>query len=505
MKKLALLSLIIASLVGCEKPLETEWVSTTEANHWERVVSQDLVGPATSPDVELLLDKEQQTIEGFGACFNELGWTSLSELSEEDRESIMKELFAPGVGANFTVCRMPVAANDFARNWYSYNETDGDFAMENFSIDNDKETLIPFIKNAKEYNPDVKLWASPWSPPSWMKYNKHYASRSSAGMAEMVNRMMEQRRAQGEPEMPAVGFMANAANPIYQNDLPADPKRQGQEGTDMFIQEDEYLEAYALYFQKFIDGYKKEGINISMVMPQNEFNSAQVFPSCCWTAKGLSNFIGSYLGPAMEERGVEIYFGTMERAAEALVDTILQDEKSGKYVKGVGFQWAGKDALPGINKRYPGLKMYQTEQECGDGKNDWAGALHSWDLMKHYLNNGVSVYDYWNTSLFEGGISRWGWAQNSLVVVDKATKDYRYSVEYYVMKHASHYVMPGAKKIEISGEYDDLIAFKNPDNSIVIVIANQDEANKTVNIKVNETIISPELKANSINTIKINS
>ena len=237
-------------------------------------------------------------------------------------------------------------------------------------------------------------------------------------------------------------------------------------------------------------------------MPQNEFNSAQIFPSCCWTAAGLSNFIGSYLGPAMQELGVDVYFGTMERANPALVDTVLQDKKSGTYIKGVGFQWAGKDALPVINKNYPGLPLFQTEQECGDGKNDWAGFLHSWDLMKHYLNNGVSVYEYWNTSLLEGGISRWGWAQNSLVVVDAATKTYRYSLEYYLLKHASHFVLPGAKKIETEG-YDDLLAFKNPDQSLVLIIANQSDEPKTVSLKIGKTIISPELKANSINTIQL--
>ena len=89
----------------------------------------------------------------------------------------------------------------------------------------------------------------------------------------------------------------------------------------MFIQEEQYLAAYALYFKRFIEGYKNEGINIFAVMPQNEFNSAQTFPSCCWTAAGLANFIGSYLGPAMDSLGVEVYFGTMERPAEALVDT----------------------------------------------------------------------------------------------------------------------------------------------------------------------------------------
>lgn len=130
------------------------------------------------------LDKPRQAVEGFGACFNELGWTSLSALSPKQRHDILRELFAPGVGANLTICRMPVGANDFSRGWYSYDETPDDFALDHFGIDNDLETLIPFIKGAQEHQPDLKLWASPWSPPTWMKRNKHYAcvQRPSASL-----------------------------------------------------------------------------------------------------------------------------------------------------------------------------------------------------------------------------------------------------------------------------------------------------------------------------------
>ena len=155
---------------------------------------------------------------------------------------------------------------------------------------------------------------------------------------------------------------------VVDNGLPED--KEGKEGTDMFIQEDAYLKAYALYFSKFIDADRQEGIDIFAVMPQNEFNSAQIFPSCCWTAKGLANFVGKYLGPAMAEKNVEVMFGTMERANRALVDTILQDKDCARFVKGVGFQWAGKDALPKVQAKYPDIKLYQTEQECGNGKND---------------------------------------------------------------------------------------------------------------------------------------
>jgi glucosylceramidase len=126
-------------------------------------------------DVEAYFDKPLQTIEGFGACFNELGWDSLSVLVEKDKESILEELFAPGVGANFNTCRIPIGANDFSLDWYSYDEAPDDFALKHFSISSDLERLVPFIKSALKHQPNLKLWASPWSPPTWMKYNRHYA------------------------------------------------------------------------------------------------------------------------------------------------------------------------------------------------------------------------------------------------------------------------------------------------------------------------------------------
>jgi len=146
--------------------------------------------------------------------------------------------------------------------------------------------------------------------------------------------------------------------------------------------------------------------------------------------------------------------------------------------------------------------MYQSEQECGDGKNDWKGATHSWDLMKHYFNNGVSIYEYWNTSLMDGGISRWGWAQNSLVVV-REDGTFFYTPEYYILKHASHYVAPGAKLINIDGQYDDAIVFLNPDNSVVALLGNASAEAKTVSVKIGERVYSPVLKPQSVSTLII--
>jgi len=463
-------TIMAITLLSCGK--RVEWVSTTENEPWVAVDGLKTTA-ADVADVQIDAEAKLQTIEGFGGCFNELGWTSLSLLSDTDRENIINDLFSPGIGANFTICRMPVGANDFSRDWYSYDETEGDFDLKDFRIDNDKETLIPFIHAAQKQNPNLKIWASPWSPPTWMKWNKHYACATT------------------RPAIPEK----------FRNNLPTD--KQGKEGTNMFIQEDAYFKTYANYFSKFVEAYANENIKIAAIMPQNEFNSCQIFPSCTWTAAGLATFIGQYLGPAMEAQNIELMFGTMERPTEALVDTILNDPLAGKYIKGVGFQWAGKGAIAGIHKRYPNLRLYQSEQECGDGKNDWKYCNYAWTLMKHYLSSGASAYMYWNISLEEGGFSRWGWQQNSLVTVDTATKTFKYNHEYYLLKHVSHYVQPGAQLLKTEGKFENLLAFVNPDKSIVVVMQNDSLEEKQVTVKVGDQTIKPLLKPSSFNTFVI--
>jgi glucosylceramidase len=457
----------------------TEWIATTQSAQWQGMdgltisSATDIESSAsdTKWDVEVQLELPLQEVDGFGVCFNELGWTSLSALSDEDKESIFQELFAPDVGANFNLCRTSIGANDFSRDWYSYDEVPDDFALEHFSIANDLETIIPFIKSALRYQPELKLWASPWSPPTWMKYNKHYAAQVSG------------------PDMPPNGLR---------------PDQVGKEGTDMFIQEDRYFRTYAAYIARFVEAYQSEGINIGMVMPQNEFNSAQVFPSSCWTPEGLARFI-AFLGPELQKLNVDLFFGTIERPNEKLIDVPLQDPRSSPYIKGAGFQWAGKRALPGVHRRYPNLKLYQTEQQCGDSKNDWRFCRYAWTLLRHYFENGVSAYCYWNTSLAEGGLGRWGWAQNSLVTVDPKARAFKYNHEYYLMKHLSGFVRPGARRLQTmswSG-YENLLAFSNPDNSVVVVVQNDLCDDLPIRVKIGEKLIAATLAADSFNTVVV--
>lgn len=449
------------------------WTVTTPDAAWRTRPAPALAAPTAMPDVLVALDDPQQEVEGFGACVNELGWDALGLLTATERDGILRELFAPGVGASFGICRMPVGANDFSRDWYSYDETPGDLTLENFDLSPDDDTLVPFIRAARAHRPDLTLWASPWSPPTWMKRNGHYAGA--------------------------------LPHPLFTDvDNGLRPDQVGAEGTDMFRLDEEHLAAYAAYFGRFVDAYADRGIRISMVMPQNEFSSAQVFPSCTWTPAGLAAFL-RHLGPEMAARGVEVFVGTLERADDRLVGDVLADPDAAAFVTGVGVQWAGKGAIPALHRLHPELRIYQSEQECGNGRNDWRQARYAWRLMKHFLGNGANAYQYWNIALLEGGRSRWGWTQNSLVVVDPETRTFRYTPDYLVLKHVSAFVEPGARILPtwcVAG-HDNQLVFRNPDGSVVVVLHNELDEVMPIRVLLGEQVLSLELPAASFSTVVI--
>ncbi len=462
------LLLIFCILFSSCSQKKIEWVSSTNDQRWNTEKNLALKPASENAPFDLILTSDTaQTIDGFGGCFNELGWDALQTLSAGTRDSILKDLFTPE-GFNFTICRMPLGANDYSRKFYSYNETAGDFEMKDFSVAHDTTALLPYIKEALKYNPKLNIWASPWCPPAWMKVNNHYACKRDT----------------------------------LQNDLPE--ASQGIEGKTQFIMNPEYLTAYALYFSKFINAYQAEGINIYAVHLQNEPNSCQVFPSCIWTASALRDFIGKYLGPQFEKQNLntQIWLGTIERPSVEKVDTVLTDPLASKYVKGVGFQWAGKDAIPGVHQKYPGMRLMQTETECGNGSNDWKAAEHTWGLIKHYLNNGANAYMYWNIILDETGKSQWGWKQNSMISVDSKTNKAVYNPEFHLMKHLTHFVKPGSKKIKTQG-WEDVIAFVNPDGSKVVLLYNPNAEEKLIKIRVNEQSFEGTLKPKSFNTFLV--
>jgi glucosylceramidase len=442
MKTLLSVSLLVL-LVLCgsfnKQALKIEQqVVTTEGHYWQVKTSSDAleISSASNPKkYNIQMDKPGQTIDGFGGCFNEMGWEVLQTLPEDERNQVFESLFGMEEGCRFTLYRVPIGANDYAVEWYSHNETPMDLSMEHFSIERDQQRLIPYIRKAMDYNPDLKIFASPWCPPLWMKTNGHYACRSD----------------------------------IRVNDL-ADEK-QGKEMVDQFIMEDSMLDAYALYFSKFISAYKNEGIRLYSVHVQNEPNSCQNFPSCVWTPASLARFIGKHLGPKLKEDHpeIELWLGTIERPHPERVDEILMNEDAKRYIDGAGFQWAGKEVIGYVRKQYPHLSLMQTETECGNGSNDWAAMEYTFNLMKHYFANGVSSYLYWNMVLDHTGSSQWGWRQNAMITIDE-NRQAVYNPEFYLMKHVSYFVKKGARYLTCSD--DNSMVFLNSDNKLVIVTYN---------------------------------
>jgi glucosylceramidase len=463
----ASLTLILLT-VSVMTEAQVEWTSTTNSNPWIKKQIKLVRLSNSKIDALIIPGVKEQTINGFGVCFNELGWTALSVLGEQDREAILKNLFDSKEGLKLNICRMPVGANDYARNYYSLNDSVNDFEMKYFSIDRDKKTLIPYIKAAMKYKPDLKIWGSPWCPPYWMKTNNHYACRTDSNNGLTREQM-------------------------------------GKEGITQFRMQPEYLKAYALYFTKYVQAYRNEGINITGIHVQNEMNSCQNFPSCIWTAADLGSFIGKYLGPAFKTNipDAEIWYGTYERPSVEKIDTIMQHPVTSKYITGVSFQWAGKKAISSVHAKYPSLKLMQSETECGNGSNDWKAAEYTFSLMKQYFENGVSVYSFWNSILDETGKSMWGWKQNSMITVNSTNKGVVCNPEFYLLKHFSYFIQPGAKKVKTEGNNSGLLAFLNPDKSLIIIVGNTEDVASDINIRIGKKRLSVKTEPHSFNTFKI--
>ena len=215
----------------------------------------------------------------------------------------------------------------------------------------------------------------------------------------------------------------------------------------------------------------------------------------------MGRFIGDYLGPEFKARQIpaEIWLGTFNNGNPDAFSTVL-DTTAGKYVDAVGLQWAGKLAIPELNRKYPTLKKIQTESECGNGAMNWDAAEKTFDLIRHYLSHGVSVYDYWNMVLDETGNSHWGWRQNALIAVNQKDATVKLTPEYWLMKHFSHFVTPGSVLIPCEGVFQDALAFTRPDGSLVVVAVNMRAYDRMLNAKIGKKALKANLPARSFNT-----
>lgn len=464
MKKYNITLFLVLLIVIVVRAQKVTSIYTTSSEAWQKGSSSNFKTSTEQADVTVYPNDPLQQMDGFGACFNELGWEALQSIDEKVRKDIITDLFSPE-GVNFSLCRMPLGSNDYSFNYYSYDDVPDDFEMKNFSIDRDRYILIPYIKSALSVRPDLQIWASPWVPPLWMKVNNHYAMGS------------------------------------YNGDKTMDEGRAIRNNATAFKMENRYLQAYALYFSKFVEAYESQGIDISLVMVQNEPIYQPFWQSCTWRPEDLAYFIGQFLGPQFQkdETKADIWLGTVNSGDPNYARTILNDKEASKYIKGLGVQWDFKHAISTIHNEFPDMTIMQTESECGNGERNWGSAEYTWSLIHQYLSNGTSSYMYWNIVLDPSGASTWGWHQNAMITIDKDTKKVTYNPEYYLMKHLSHYVLPGAKRLKTS-EGSDHLAFINPDGEMVLMIVNTDEGDKNIKLSVDGKEALLNVKGKSINT-----
>lgn len=385
-------------------------------------------------------------IYGFGCAISEICARAVLGLDEEKQNEILNELFGENNCA-FNYCRLSVGANDFADSWYSYDETDGDYELKDFSIERDRKYIIPFVKKAQKLSKDLYFCASPWSPPTWMKF----------------------------PKIPNGGKL---------------------------VQTPENLSAYARYLRKFIDAYAQEGIKVKHLNFQNEFTLLQKWPSCVFDEKDAENFIANYL---LDEIGdsAEVWYGTINNSRNAAPDffhhdlfRIMQNEKCRKGIKGASFQWAGKSVITRAYEDFPDMNFACCEIECRDADNSWDDAMYMFSNIRHYFRFGCRATVYWNMALENGGLSTWEWAQNSLISVKDG--NYRFNYDFYFIKHFAKYVKPGARFLKTEGTFSTCCAFfQNPDGGIVGVMLNPFEFERTITIGEHNFILSPR----SVNTV----
>jgi glucosylceramidase len=430
---------------GSSSTTEPRLITSGENAYWQTGTIMDL----TSGTADLTINEASmnQMWDGFGGTFNEAGWDAMTQIDATERDRALRLLFSQTEGLRFTYGRIPIGASDYGMSRYTLNDTAGDFAMNSFSLARDRMRLIPYVKAALAVNPNIKMWGSPWTPPPWMKDNNAYDR----------------------------GNMKNDA---------------------------QTLQAFALYLAKFVEEYRAEGIAIWAVHPQNEPGYQQDYPSCGWTGSQMANFIKTYMGPTFMQRNVtaEIWMGTLSNPTvdPPIAMAVMNDAAARAFIKGFGMQWGARNSVSSFNSMY-GLPIMQSEHQCGNypweggynatrAPNDHAYAQESWGFLRDWINAGVRSYSAWNMVLDTVGKNLdmvRPWNQNALLAVDRSARRLIVTPTYYVFRHFSGFIDPGARRIGTSGSFgSEVLAFKNPDNSIVAVLYNSGTAARMVTVQV---------------------
>ena len=441
------------------------------------------------PVIRINPNQTFQKILGFGGAFTESTAYVLNQLSKAKRDEVIQAYFSPD-GAAYTLTRTHINSCDFSLGNYAYANVPGDVQLAHFSIQEDKDDLIPLIKDAMAVKgADFDIIASPWTAPPWMKDNNAW----------------------------------NAGSLLKK-----------------------YYPTWALFFSKYLQAYQKEGIDIWGITVENEpLGNGGNWESMHFTPEEMAGFVKNHLGPQLEKDNLNpdimIYDQNRDHLKE-WVDVILGDPEVAKYVAGTAIHWYRStyewfpDTLQATHSAFPNKYMLQTEacvdaevpvwqdnewywkKEATDWGYDWAKPENKYLHTKYApvfryardiigcLNNWVTGWVDWNMVLDnQGGPNH---AKNwciAPVIVKPETDEVYYTPLYYVMSHFSKFIRPNAYRIGVESDVKDLMvtACQNPDKSIAIAVFNQTETPVSYQIKLNEQLVEITIPQSALQTIII--
>ena len=438
------------------------------------------------------LDPQQklQTITGFGGSFTEASAYLLNRLSKDRRDTIIQAYFSEE-GANYSLTRTHMNSCDFSLSQYSYSPVEDDVNLKYFTIKEDKQDLIPMIKDAMNASKDgFKILASPWTAAPWMKDNNSWL---------------------GGKLLP------------------------------------KYYDTWALFFSKYIDAYKEEGIDIWGFTVENEpLGNNNNWESMHFTPDEMTNFVQHHLGPRLEKDSQNVKILGYDQNREHLnewVDSMYNSEASSKYFYGTAIHWYASTyevfakELQYAHYKAPTKHLIQSEA-CVDSqipvwKDDawyWTKEATDWgwdwalDKDKHLhpkyspvnryardiigcLNNWVDGWVDWNMVLDKQGGPNWfkNWCI-APVIVDTENDEVYFTPLYYTMAHFSKYIRPGASVIGMENSDKELqvTAAENIDGSIAVVVFNEGNLKKSFKLLLGEKESIININAQAIQTILIN-
>ena len=441
-------------------------------------------------ELRLLPEERFQSITGIGGSFTEASAHLLNLLSQENRDKILEAYFGES-GARYSLTRTHINSCDFSLSNYSYAPIEGDVELEHFSIAEDMDDIIPMIKDAMAISKDgFKIISSPWTAPPWMKDNQDW---------------------RGGKLLP------------------------------------EYYDTWALFFSKYLDAYRQEGIEIWSITVENEpLGNDSNWESMHYTPEEMTAFVKNHLGPKLKADGHDIkILGFDQNRDEELkkwVDVMFADEESSAYFDGTAVHWYAStydyfpEALQYAHHKAPDKHLIQTEG-CVDAEvprwqDDawyWAKEATDWgwdwapEDQKHLhpkyvpvfryagdiigcLNNHVDGWVDWNMVLDRQGGPNW--AKNwcvAPVIVDPEQDEVYFTPLYYTLAHFSRFIRPGAVRIGFENSDDSLMvtAVQNPDGSIAVVVFNPEAEPKGVRLQLADQTLDFSIAAKAVQTVVI--